>query len=610
MTGKLMLTQTAMVLLHSFVLFFWFGHALSYVTPRFEIADVAPVLLTSPKDGSGPPVSDPPGQANTASQTAWSDDAGAESCPVEPYSTPNTFVQAFPPFDQRASTVYRYRQQQAVNLGSWFVHEQWMTPSVFECAAGKHLSELDIASGWGSVDNARSVLERHWDTFIDESDFQHLASIGINTVRLPIGYWSLGPTFCAGTPFAAVADVYRNAWSQVVRAINMAGSFGIGVLVDLHGAPGSQNGQQHSGISDGQTNLFTNPADQVMTMTVLTFLVQQLSQVNNVVGVQMLNEPHNDPSLADFYTRAITTLRQSSPTASSFPLYLHDGFDLNRFSAFVAARTDFVVQDYHSYFVFTPSDETMAAHDHMANIKGSIANSLRTASAQARRNVIVGEWSCALTAESLAQESDQAESRREFCQTQMDIYTEVAAGWSFWSYDKEGCMEDPGWCFLASAGTNLPSTFFSYGQPRASGSPSDVGAQGLTTVPDSTVAETRPFARDVMDDAIEDPQFFATAGSGSGGGSTNSSVDWTGSPPLNATSVEPTTRGYSDGYLTAMIFAEQDMSKLGFVGQYVLDSIKALGPSAVLPGDENTYHEEFIEGLRDGEAEVDGISHL
>ena len=181
-----------------------------------------------------------------------------------------------------------------------FVHEAWMTPSLFTCAADDQLSEIDIAHGWGSTTGARAVLERHWDTFINETDFQYLASIGINTVRLPIGYWSLGPDFVQDTPYADVADVYQNSWSRIVRTINLAGSVGIGVLVDLHGAPGSQNGQQHSGVSDGATNLFDSPMCINQTITVLSYLMQQLAYVTNVVGIQVLNEPQNVDSLPDF----------------------------------------------------------------------------------------------------------------------------------------------------------------------------------------------------------------------------------------------------------------------------------------------------------------------
>ncbi len=243
-----------------------------------------------------------------------------DPCYREPYYPAPLGEQTFPPFDQAKANVYRYRQQQSVNLGSWwvlfcfasrlqcteanvfirFVHEAWMTPSLFTCASGDQISELDIAYGWGSTTAARAVLERHWDTFIQNSDFQYLASIGINTVRLPIGYWSLGPDFCQGTPYANVADVYQNSWPRVLRTINMAEAAGIGVLVDLHGAPGSQNGQQHSGISDGNTGLFDDPAYINQTMAVLTFLTKQLADVSNVVGIQILNEPQNVPSLEDF----------------------------------------------------------------------------------------------------------------------------------------------------------------------------------------------------------------------------------------------------------------------------------------------------------------------
>lgn len=240
------------------------------------------------------------------------------SCDPEPYYPAPVTDQEFPPFDSAKATIYRYRQQQSVNLGSWFVlphafhtfssdtfpsrfvHENWMSPSLFSCAGGPKVSELDIAYGWNSVQGARAVLERHWDTWIVQSDFDQLASIGINTVRLPIGYWSLGPGFCQATAFEHVAEVYQGSWSRVVRAINMAGKVGIGVLIDLHGAVGSQNGQGHSGISDGKTNLFYDEGNIAKTINVLKFLIQQLGAVTNVVGIQMLNEPLNIPELTPF----------------------------------------------------------------------------------------------------------------------------------------------------------------------------------------------------------------------------------------------------------------------------------------------------------------------
>jgi glucan 1,3-beta-glucosidase len=43
------------------------------------------------------------------------------SCHVEPYDAPAIEDQAFTPFNQTEANVFRYRQQQSVNLGSWYV---------------------------------------------------------------------------------------------------------------------------------------------------------------------------------------------------------------------------------------------------------------------------------------------------------------------------------------------------------------------------------------------------------------------------------------------------------------------------------------------------------
>lgn len=83
----------------------------------------------------------------------------------------------------------------------------------------------------------------------------------------------------------------------------MAAQSDIGVLVDLHGAVGSQNGQPHSGISDGQTRLFNNSAYTDKTMEILMFLMDQLQAVTNVVGIEILNEPNDTPELSDFCKR-------------------------------------------------------------------------------------------------------------------------------------------------------------------------------------------------------------------------------------------------------------------------------------------------------------------
>lgn len=116
--------------------------------------------------------------------------ASHSTCTIPPYNVSVPANPEFAPFDPVQATVYRYREQKSVNLGAWFVLEQWMVPSMFICAANNQVAEIDVASGWGSIQGARQVLEHHWDTFIQENDFKYLASIGIKSVcsvpRIPL----------------------------------------------------------------------------------------------------------------------------------------------------------------------------------------------------------------------------------------------------------------------------------------------------------------------------------------------------------------------------------------------------------------------------------------
>lgn len=61
--------------------------------------------------------------------------------------------------------------------------ERWIADAPFRFAKEPGQSDLDVARG----SYAKEVLERHWDTWISESDWEWIAKRGINTVRIPVG---------------------------------------------------------------------------------------------------------------------------------------------------------------------------------------------------------------------------------------------------------------------------------------------------------------------------------------------------------------------------------------------------------------------------------------
>jgi aryl-phospho-beta-D-glucosidase BglC (GH1 family) len=74
---------------------------------------------------------------------------------------------------------------------------------------------------------AQQQLNAHWSSWITEADFQEIASIGLNHVRIPIGYWALNPL--AGDPYV------QGQLPILDQAIGWARSAGLKVLLDLHG---------------------------------------------------------------------------------------------------------------------------------------------------------------------------------------------------------------------------------------------------------------------------------------------------------------------------------------------------------------------------------------
>ena len=59
--------------------------------------------------------------------------------------------------------------------------------------------------------------------------------------------------------------------------------------------------------------------------------------------------------------------------------------------------------------------------------------------------------------------------------------------------------------------------------------------------------------------------------------------------------VQP-SKGYTDGFTTAKVFASHNMSKLGFTGQYIMDT-----KAGAAQGTEKDYKDAFMQGLIAGE---------
>lgn len=70
---------------------------------------------------------------------------------------------------------------------------RWITPSIFHTDNG----DGSIVDEWTlckNNPNAKSILQKHWDSWVSQDDFQKIADAGFNLVRIPVGCECSFPT--------------------------------------------------------------------------------------------------------------------------------------------------------------------------------------------------------------------------------------------------------------------------------------------------------------------------------------------------------------------------------------------------------------------------------
>ncbi|KZS93506.1 glycoside hydrolase family 5 protein [Sistotremastrum niveocremeum HHB9708] len=289
---------------------------------------------------------------------------------------------------------YGSTKVRGVNLGGWLVLEPWITPSIFDNTGDSRVVDEWTYGQYVASATATSVLTNHWNTWITQSDFAAIAAAGLNHVRIPIGYWAfqVGP----GEPY------HTGQLPYLQKAVSWAGTYGLKVIVDLHGAPGSQNGFDNSGQRLSYPGWHSNNTNIQRTDTIIKQIASLFTGNPNVVAmISPLNEPAGfDGSavltpLKQFYYDSYGNVRYpNGPTESNTVLLLHDAFQpLSYWSGYqIPPNWQGVAMDTHIYQVFSNSDVAMSQAQHI-----STACSYGSSLSGFDLWLVVGEWSPAAT---------------------------------------------------------------------------------------------------------------------------------------------------------------------------------------------------------------------
>ena len=184
-----------------------------------------------------------------------------------------------------------------VNLGGWLMMEAYIlhAPNFPEQQFRKNFEKKLGANKLASFEKCFR------DNFVTEKDIKQIANHGFNCVRVPFHY-----KLVEKTPYK-----YDQKQIQYLdNVIKWCASNKIYAILDLHGAPGSQNHDWHSD-SMGQAKLWTNKANQNRTIAIWEFIARRYKDEKYIAGYDLLNEAviKNTKLLNEFYKQLIKHIR-------------------------------------------------------------------------------------------------------------------------------------------------------------------------------------------------------------------------------------------------------------------------------------------------------------
>ncbi len=174
-----------------------------------------------------------------------------------------------------------------VNAGGLGVTENWMCGFT---GARDFLGISKIFIERFGYEPTQDLWYNYRGSWWTEEDFANCAAMGINVIRLPFTYMNVD--FAAVTGLQNAGMGYDFAFLD--EFVNTAEEYGLYTVLDLHGAYGSQNGQDHSGevIDDvADVDFYSDEQKLSLTEKLWRAIAKHFKDNPAVAGYDLLNEP-------------------------------------------------------------------------------------------------------------------------------------------------------------------------------------------------------------------------------------------------------------------------------------------------------------------------------
>ncbi|KAJ5084889.1 glucan endo-1,6-beta-glucosidase B [Penicillium alfredii] len=334
-----------------------------------------------------------------------------------------------------------------VNLGSQFIFEPWLGESAWsDMGCSGRASEFDCVSSMGQK-AANESFAKHWGSWITQDDISEMVSYGLNTIRVPVGYWLREDLVDSSEHFP------QGGLEYVQKLCGWASDAGLYIIMDLHGAPEAQT---PNNAFTGQNNPNPGFYQEDQYERALKFLewmaemIHRQDEFRNVGMLEVLNEPMQDNDKAssmreNYYPKAFERIRAVETKLSVDKKdYLHiQMMDKLWGSGDPTEHLDdqyYAAYDDHRYYKWDKSVET--THD---NYISTSCKDKRDSNSP----TIVGEWSLAVPksmdkASDWQPNSSNADFYRKWFAAQVHSY-EQGQGWVFWTWKSQ--LNDYRWSY-------------------------------------------------------------------------------------------------------------------------------------------------------------------
>lgn len=192
------------------------------------------------------------------------------------------------------------------NAGGWLVQEEWMCPT----NAHDQKTMMNTFESRFGKDVRDQLIDVYEDNYWTTEDFDNCARMGMTAIRLPFTYMNL-----VTDDWSAIKP---GGWDRLDWFVDNCRARGMYVILDLHGAFGSQNGMDHSGeVNDGY-QLYWNDYHRSMTKWLWWQVANRYKGNPAVAAYDILNEPGIKAGTTnsvqwDFYNEIYDVIREVDP---------------------------------------------------------------------------------------------------------------------------------------------------------------------------------------------------------------------------------------------------------------------------------------------------------